>query len=119
MVDFQCELLDDLGLYYRGLNMSSYELGASAFKKVDLECWFPSKNAFGEVTSTSNCTSYQSRRFNIQYLKEGNKKNVVHTLNGTAAATPRLVMAILENFQKENGEIVIPEVLKPFYLNAS
>ncbi|CAI2365143.1 unnamed protein product [Moneuplotes crassus] len=116
MVNLQCEMLDELGLHYRGLNMASYELGASAYKKVDLECWFPSKNDFGEITSTSNCTSYQSRRFNIQYLKGQNEKVLAHTLNGTAAATPRLIMAIIENFQTENGGFIIPEALKPFYL---
>ena len=96
--------------------MASEELGASAFRKVDLECWFPSKAGFGEVTSASNCTSYQSRRFNIQYFKQNNEKSLVHTLNGTAVATPRLIMAILENFQGENGEINVPKCLEPYYI---
>ena len=64
---------------------------------------------FGEITSVSNCTDYQSRRFNIQYLGDQNKKSLVHTLNGTAAATPRLIMAILENYQKEDGSFTIPD----------
>ena len=91
--------------------MSSYELGASAYRKVDLEWWFPSKNNFGEVTSWSNWTNYQSRRFNIQYLRGENEKHLVHTLNGTAVATPRIVMAILETYGMK-----VPEVLKPHFI---
>jgi seryl-tRNA synthetase len=117
IVELQTELLDDLGLAYRGVNMASYELGASAYKKIDLEWWFPSRNDFGEITSASNWTSYQSRRFNIQYFKEQNNKYLVHTLNGTAVAIPRLIMAILENFQNEKGDFEIPDALKPFYLH--
>ena len=111
LVDIQWEILDELGFHYRGLNMSSYELGASAYRKVDLEWWFPSKNNFGEVTSWSNWTNYQSRRFNIQYLRGENEKHLVHTLNGTAVATPRIVMAILETYGMK-----VPEVLEPHFI---
>jgi len=91
-----------LGLKYRVLDMASEELGAAAFRKYDIEAWMPSKNDFGEICSASNCTTYQSRRLNINYLGEANKKTLVHTVNGTALAVPRVIMAILETFWDED-----------------
>jgi len=82
--------------------MASEELGAAAFRKYDIEAWMPSKNDFGEICSASNCTTYQSRRLNINYLGEANKKTLVHTVNGTALAVPRVIMAILETFWDED-----------------
>jgi seryl-tRNA synthetase len=93
--------------------MASEELGASAYRKFDCEVWYPGRNQFGEVTSTSNCTSYQSKRLNIQYL-HGTKRLTPHTLNGTAVAVPRIIMAILENNQMSDGSVKIPEPLKMY-----
>lgn len=74
MVETQKEILDELGLPYRVLNMSTEELGAAAYKKIDIEVWMPHRQDYGEVSSASNCTSYQSRRLNINYLGDGNQK---------------------------------------------
>lgn len=74
----------------------------------------PSRGDFGEVTSTSNCTDYQSRRLNIKYRDENNDLQFVHTLNGTAIAVSRAILGIIENFQLEDGTIIIPEVLRPY-----
>ena len=82
--------------------MASEELGAAAFRKYDIEAWMPSKNAYGEISSASNCTTYQSRRLNINYFDKNNKKTLVHTVNGTALAVPRVIMAILETFWDED-----------------
>ena len=95
--------------------MATEELGAAAYRKYDIEAWFPSKGGFGEVSSASNCTSYQAKRLNISYFDQGNEKKLVHTVNGTALAVPRIVMGILENYWNEDKGIVeMPEALKPF-----
>ena len=71
--------------------MATEELGAAAFRKYDIEAWMPSRRGYGEISSASNCTSYQSRRLNICYLDEQNDKKLVHTVNGTALAVPRII----------------------------
>lgn len=81
--------------------MATEELGAAAFRKYDIEAWMPSRNDYGEISSASNCTTYQSRRLNINYFDKMNKKSLVHTVNGTALAVPRVIMAILETFWDE------------------
>jgi len=78
--------------------MATEELGAAAFRKFDIEVWLPSKKGYGEVSSASNCTSYQSRRLNISYLDEQNERKLVHTVNGTALAVPRIILSILETY---------------------
>jgi seryl-tRNA synthetase len=101
--------------------MPTEDLGASAYRKFDIEAWMPSRAGFGEVlihlthqvTSASNCTDYQSRRLNIRYRNNGKLKHC-HTLNGTALAVPRIILAILENNQREDGSIEIPACLQPF-----
>lgn len=104
-----------LGLKYRVLDMASEELGAAAYRKYDIEAWMPSKKDYGEICSASNCTSYQSRRLNITYYDKKNKKTLVHTVNGTALAVPRIIMAILETYWDEEKQIVrMPEALVPF-----
>ena len=95
--------------------MATEELGAAAYRKYDIEAWMPSKNSFGEICSASNCTSYQSKRLNISYLDKGNERKLVHTVNATALAAPRIIMAILENYWNEERSCVdMPDVLKPY-----
>jgi seryl-tRNA synthetase len=100
----------------RVLDMPSDDLGASAYRKFDIEAWMPSRNGYGEVTSASNCTDYQSRRLGAKFknTKSGDKAKFVHTLNATAVAIPRVTLAILENFQQSDGTVRIPEPLVPF-----
>ena len=94
--------------------MATEELGAAAFRKYDIEVWMPSKNGYGEVSSASNCTSYQSRRLNISYLDAKNEKKLVHTVNGTALAVPRIIQSILETYYDADRDVVeMPECLKP------
>ncbi|KAF9963007.1 seryl-tRNA synthetase [Modicella reniformis] len=150
---FQENIFDELGLCYRVLDMSTEELGASAYKKYDIEAWMPGRNNWGEISSASNCTDYQSRRLNIRYrtnrilngsalvsssLAEpqplpcdnssiSNKEHTsapssnsytttefVHTLNGTAMAIPRIIVALLETFQQQDGSVRLPECLWSF-----
>mmetsp|Transcript_23149 Transcript_23149/g.30854 ORF Transcript_23149/g.30854 Transcript_23149/m.30854 type:complete len:156 (-) Transcript_23149:248-715(-) len=91
MVAIQTEIVQSLGLSYRVLDMATEELGAAAFRKYDIEVWMPSRGDYGEICSASNCTSYQSRRLNICYLDEQNDRKLVHTVNGTALAVPRII----------------------------
>ena len=114
--DLECRLFDGLGLAYRVVDTATGDLGGSAYRKYDLEAWMPGRGEageYGEVTSTSNCTDYQARRLNIRYKVKGEKgTSFVHTLNGTAIAISRALIAVLENYQQEDGSIVVPEVLK-------
>lgn len=106
-----------LKLPYRVMRICAGDLGAAAYKKYDIEVWMPGKEGkdkYGEVTSASNCTNFQSRRLKIRYKdKQGNKIHP-YTLNGTAIAISRTLMAILENYQQADGSIIIPEVLRPY-----
>ncbi|HEX3268365.1 MAG TPA: serine--tRNA ligase [Gaiellaceae bacterium] len=106
------ELVQEVGLPYRVVNVAAGDLGASAAKKYDIEAWFPGQERYREITSTSNTTDYQARRLGIRFRREG-KLEPVHTLNGTAM-TARWLIALLENFQDEDGEIAVPEVLTGF-----
>ncbi|MHA2096335.1 MAG: aminoacyl--tRNA ligase-related protein, partial [Candidatus Hodarchaeales archaeon] len=99
---------------YRIVNIASGELNANAAKKYDLEAWFPAQNAYRELVSCSNVTDYQARKLNITTGKAGGDKTYVHTLNSTAIATERTMCAILENYQQEDGSVIIPEVLRPY-----
>jgi seryl-tRNA synthetase len=115
MISIQEEIYSALGFHYKVLDMATEELGAAAYRKFDIEAWFPGKGDFGEISSASNCTSYQSKRLNISYLDTGNERKLVHTVNGTALAVPRIIMAILENYwNEEKGIVEMPEVLKPY-----
>lgn len=110
----ECRIFDGLGIPYRVIDTPSGDLGGPAYRKYDLEAWMPGRDEFGEVTSTSNCTDYQSRRLNIRYRVKGEKgTHLVHTLNGTAIAVSRALVAILENYQEADGSVAIPEVLRP------
>ena len=102
-------LVQDLELPYRVVDIAAGDLGASAARKYDIEAWFPGQQRYREITSTSNTTDYQARRLNIRYRHEG-KLEYVHTLNGTAV-TARAGIALMENFQEEDGTIRIPEPL--------
>jgi seryl-tRNA synthetase len=106
------ELVQEVGLPYRVVNVAAGDLGASAAKKYDIEAWFPGQQRYREITSASNTTDYQARRLGIRFRREG-KLEPVHTLNGTAM-TARWLIALLENFQDEGGEITVPEVLTVF-----
>ena len=138
LLAFEERLFGQLGLHYRVLDIATGDLGAPAARKFDVEAWMPGMGRFGEVSSASNCTDYQARRLGIRYRpsstnaggggggeggekgkKAGGKEKAaatefVHTLNATAAAVPRLVVAILENFQDERGWVTVPEVLRPY-----
>ena len=116
LCELECRLFDGLGIPYRVVDTATGDLGGPAYRKFDLEAWMPGRGEsgeFGEVTSTSNCTDYQSRRLNIRYRKQGEKgTNFVHTLNGTALAISRAMIAILENYQLPDGSILVPEALR-------
>ena len=103
------ELVQELGIPYRVVNVAAGDLGASAAKKYDIEAWFPGQNRYREITSTSNTTDYQSRRLDIRFRREG-KPEHVHTLNGTAV-TARALIAIAENFQDDDGTVAVPDAL--------
>ncbi|XP_072949111.1 serine--tRNA ligase, mitochondrial [Epargyreus clarus] len=109
----QEELFAPLNIHMRVLDMPPHELGAPAYRKYDIEAWMPGRNNYGEISSCSNCTDYQSRRLHIKYAQDDGTK-YVHTLNGTACAIPRMLIALLETHQDPKGKIFIPEVLQPF-----
>lgn len=104
-------IYQDLEIPYRVIKQCTGDLGAMAAKKYDLEAWMPGRGEYGEVTSTSNCTDYQARNLNIKY-RAGDKNEYVHMLNGTAIATSRTPIAILENYQQQDGSVAIPKVLQ-------
>jgi seryl-tRNA synthetase len=114
--DLECEIFDGLGIPYRVLDIASGDLGGPAYRKYDLEAWMPGRGdggEYGEVTSASNCTDYQARRLNIRYKRKGEKgTEFVHTLNGTAVAISRALIAVLENCQQPDGSIIVPEALR-------
>ena len=107
------EFWQSLGIPYRVLEMCTGDLGAQAARKFDLEAWMPGRGDYGEITSTSNTTDYQARNLNIKY-RDGNETKFPHTINGTLVATPRAIIAILENGLEEDGSVVIPEVLRQY-----
>ncbi|MDR1786087.1 MAG: serine--tRNA ligase [Spirochaetaceae bacterium] len=110
------ELFTGLGIPFRVVDTCTGDLGAPAYRKWDLEAWMPGRNGgeWGEVTSTSNCTDYQARRLNVRYKDDDGRNKFVHMLNGTAIAVSRALVAILENYQNEDGSITVPEALVPF-----
>ena len=112
---WMARLFDGLEIPYRVVDTATGDLGGPAYRKFDLEAWMPGRGEYGEVTSTSNCTDYQARRLNIRYKVKGEKgTHFLHTLNGTAIAISRALIAIVENYQQADGSIVVPEVLRPF-----
>lgn len=113
MLNCASDLLTSLGLAHRHLLLCGGDLGFSASKTVDLEVWFPGQNRYREISSVSNTRDFQARRAMIRY-KDGKKNRLVHTLNGSSLAVGRTLIAIMENYQREDGSIEIPEVLKPY-----
>ncbi|GIL53114.1 hypothetical protein Vafri_8798 [Volvox africanus] len=144
LIDIEAGMFEELGLHFKVLDMPSGDLGAPAYRKFDVEAWMPGLQRYGEISSASNCTDYQSRRLNIRYRPaggkdvggadaaatassgskkagkkassggSGGKTEFVHTLNATACAVPRMIVAILENFQQEDGSVVVPLPLRPY-----
>ena len=110
------EIFSGLGIPFRVVDTCTGDLGAPAYRKWDLEAWMPGRNGgeWGEVTSTSNCTDYQARRLNVKYKDEDGKNKHVHMLNGTAIACSRGLIAVIENFQRADGSVGIPEALIPY-----
>ena len=111
------EIFSGLGLAYRVVDTATGDLGAPAYRKFDIEAWMPGRGEggeYGEVTSTSNCTDYQARSLNIRYRDDDGKLRFVHMLNGTAVALSRAIVAIMENYQNEDGTISVPEVLRAY-----
>ena len=116
ILDTEEEIFQGLNIPYRVVDTCSGDLGASAYRKFDLEAWMPGRGEsgdWGEITSTSNCTDYQSRRLGIKYKTEDGNK-FLHMLNGTAMALSRAMIAVIENYQQEDGSILIPEALIPY-----
>jgi seryl-tRNA synthetase len=114
MLEIEERIFQGLGLPYRVVDICSGDLGGAAYRKFDLEAWMPGRNDYGEVTSTSNTTDYQARRLHIRYRRDGGRPQLLHTLNGTAIAISRALIALLENYQQEDGSVLLPEVLVPY-----
>ncbi|KAG8227174.1 hypothetical protein J437_LFUL008058 [Ladona fulva] len=125
LVSIEEEILTALGLHARVLQMGAADLGPQAYYKVDIEAWMPGRATsgskekeeefgWGEVSSCSDCTDFQSRRLGIHYADRNGNRHLLHTVNGTAAAIPRLLIAILETHQREDKTIEIPNALRPF-----
>jgi seryl-tRNA synthetase len=113
LVAWQEDMLQSLGLAYRVIDVAAGDLGSSAARKFDIEAWVPTQDAFRELTSTSNCTTYQSRRLETRYRTDSGKTAPVATLNGTLATT-RWLVAILETHQQADGSVIVPEALRPY-----
>ncbi|RFA17140.1 serine--tRNA ligase [Subtercola boreus] len=113
LLGYQEELLTSLGLNYRVIDVAAGDLGSSAARKYDIEAWVPTQGTFRELTSTSNCTTYQARRLDARYRTESGKTAPVATLNGTLATT-RWIVALLETHQQADGSVRVPEVLRPY-----
>jgi seryl-tRNA synthetase len=108
-------ILQLLGLPYRTVILSTGDMGFGAMKTYDIEVWLPSQQTFREISSCSNCGDFQARRMNLRFRRAGGAKpEFVHTLNGSGLAVGRTWIAILENYQQEDGSILIPEILQPF-----
>ena len=117
LVRIEEDIYQRLGIPYRVMDVCTGDLGGPAYRKFDLEAWMPGRGdggEWGEITSASNCTDYQARRLGIRFRRaQGRKPELVHTLNGTAIAVSRTLIAILENYQQADGSVVVPEALRP------
>ena len=114
----ECDIFNGLGIPFRVVDTATGDLGGPAYRKYDLEAWMPGRGdggEYGEVTSTSNCTDYQARRLKIRFKNKGEKgTHFAHTLNGTAIAISRALIAILENYQQADGTVLVPDALQPW-----
>jgi seryl-tRNA synthetase len=113
LLEWEKDFLKAMEIPFRVIDVATGDLGSSAIRKYDCEAWIPTQNAYREVTSTSNCTEFQSRRLNIRYRDESGTKPVA-TLNGTLVAVPRMIVAILENHQNPDGSVNVPKALRPY-----
>ena len=114
MLGIEEEIFQGLGIPYRVVDICTGDLGGAAYRKYDLEAWMPGRDAYGEITSTSNTTDYQARRLQIRYREDGGRPQLLHTLNGTAIAVSRALIPLIENYQREDGSILMPEALIPY-----
>ena len=115
LLSLEEKMLQELGIPYRVVQICTGDLGFPAAAKYDIECWLPSERRYRETHSVSNCTDFQAKRLNIRFKrKEGQKLEFVHTLNGTAFAIGRILIMIIENFQKEGGIVEVPRVLQEY-----
>ena len=110
-------ILDKLNLPYRKIILSTGDMGFSAEKTYDIEVWLPSENKYREISSCSSCGTFQARRMNSRYKNSKNENVFTGTLNGSGLAVGRTLIAIMENYQEEDGSIIIPEVLRPYMNN--
>ncbi len=117
LLSLEEKLVQALNLPYQVIQICTGDLGDPSAAKFDIECWMPGQNQYRETYSTSNCTDFQARRLNVRYQKLGGNLEFVHTLNGTAFAIGRILIAIIENYQQKDGSITIPEVLRPYMNN--
>ncbi|AWH91105.1 serine--tRNA ligase [Dietzia lutea] len=113
LLSFEKEMLEAMGLPFRVIDIAGGDLGSSAARKYDCEAWVPTQGAYRELTSTSNCTTFQARRLGVRYRDDEGRTQTAATLNGTLATT-RWLVAILENHQQADGSVVVPEALRPF-----
>jgi seryl-tRNA synthetase len=112
LLSWEQEFLDRLELPYRVIDVATGDLGSSAARKFDCEAWIPAHGDYREVTSTSNCTEFQSRRLSIR-MRDGDRVRPVATLNGTLCAMTRIIVAVLENHQQADGSVHVPPALQP------
>ena len=116
LLEIEKSLMNELKLPYQVVNIASWDLGMPAAQKYDIETWIPSEKRYRETHSTSNCTDFQARRLNIRYKNKEGKLGFIHTLNGTAFAMGRILIAIIENYQQKDGSVLVPGALQK-YLN--
>ena len=115
MLECAENILQQLGLHYQISLLAMQDCSFPSAKTYDIEVWMPGQNAYYEVSSISNCTDFQARRGLIRYKSEADSQtNLVHTLNGSSLALPRLMVALMETYQQEDGSIVLPKILKDF-----
>lgn len=117
LLSIEERIYQGLGIPYRVVECCTADLGGPAYRKFDIEAWMPGRGEngdWGEITSTSNCTDYQSRRLNVRFRREGRKPELVHMLNGTAIAVSRTLLAIMENYQRADATITVPEALRAY-----
>jgi seryl-tRNA synthetase len=108
-------VLEALGLHYRVVSLSTGDMGFSARKTYDIEVWLPGQGAYREISSCSNCGDFQARRMKARFRPDGGKgTRFVHTLNGSGVAVGRALIAVMENYQRADGSIEVPEVLRPY-----
>ena len=117
MTSSACKILDKLKLPYRVITLCTGDMGFSAQKTYDIDVWIPSEKKYREISSCSSCGTFQARRMKARFKKSNNEKEFLGTLNGSGLAVGRTLIAILENYQQEDGSILIPDILRPYMNN--